>query len=45
MYINVYLCVQILRDEEQRTDYDYMLDNPGELKKKKSRGVKVFFTP
>lgn len=23
---------QILRDEEQRSDYDYMLDNPGETK-------------
>ena len=23
---------QILRDEEQRSDYDYMLDNPGKTK-------------
>lgn len=23
-------CFQVLKDEEQRRDYDYMLDNPGQ---------------
>ena len=25
----IVICPQILRDDEQRLDYDYMLDNPG----------------
>jgi len=30
-YSNVFPCVQTLKDEDTKKDYDYMLDHPGIL--------------